>query len=377
MRKPTLIRLIIAILIIVAVCMCIWWFTKPADIGAKTKGAHPGSTAVSVKIIHAQLKDMPVTIQEIGSVEPEESVNVISQVAGTLKKINITQGQMVKAGQLLFEIDPAVYAADVSSAEANLRRDQAQLAFSKATADRYAALAKLEYVTRQQYEESLASVKEQEAVVAGDEAILQQKKIQLSYTEIHAPISGKAGVINVHMGDLVTANSATPLLVINRLENVLVSFNIPQNRLHDLLTYQQAGTLKIQVLDESGVNLLAEGELAFVGNMVSGQTGTVQVKGKIANANLTLWPGQLVTVRLILKIEPQVMVIPSASVQIGQLGNYVYVVKNKKAAIQLITVSRVMNGQTVVSKGLQLSDDIIAEIPPGLAEGSPVKIENP
>lgn len=372
MKKSTLIRLIFLILIITAICFFIWEYTKPANI--TVKGVR-GSQALPVKVIHPQLKDMPVTLQELGSVEAEESVNVISQVAGTLKKVNITQGQNVQAGQLLFAIDPAVYASDVAQAQATLQRDQAQLAFLQATASRYASLAKLEYVTRQQYDEAVASVKEQEAVVAGDQALLQQKRIQLSYTQIRAPISGKAGAINVHVGDLIAANGATPLVVINRLENVLVDFNIPQNHLGDLLKYQRAGTLKVLVLDESGANLLAEGELAFIGNEVNSQTGTVQVKGKVKNANLILWPGQLVTIKLILTTEHNAMVMPSVSIQLGQQGNYVYKVKNNKAVIQPISVSRVMNGETVVAKGLQLTDDIILEIPPGLQEGSTVQVE--
>lgn len=372
MKKSTLIRLIFLILIIAAICFFIWEYTKPVNVTPKGVRA---SQAMPVKVIHPQLKDMPITIQELGNVEAEESVNVISQVAGTLTKINIAQGQDVKAGQLLFEIDPAVYKSDVAQAQATLERDQAQLAFLKATASRYEGLAKLEYVTRQQYDESVASVKEQEAVVAGDQALLQQKQIQLSYAQIHSPISGKAGVINVHVGDLIPANGSTPLIVINRLENVLVDFSVPQSHLNDLLKYQRAGTLKVMVLDENGATLLAEGELAFIGNQVSAQTGTIQVKGKIKNANLALWPGQLVTVRLVLTTEHNAMVIPSVSVQLGQLGNYVYLVKNNKAVIQPITVSRVMNGETVVAKGLQLSDDVILEIPPGLQEGSAVQVE--
>lgn len=373
MKKTMRIRLILAILIVIALCVFIWWYTAPTNLeGKRSKGNHPIYT---VKIIHPKIKNIPIILQESGNVEAEQSVNIISQVGGTLKKIYITPGQTVKTEQLLFEIDSAVYTTDVTAAAANLQRDQAQLALLKATANRYAALAKLEYVTRQQYEESLAAVEEQQAVVSADQALLQQKKIQLGYTRIQSPISGKTGEINVHVGDLISANNPTPLVVINRLENVLVNFNIPQNRLHDLLTYQRAGTLKIEVFDESGDKPLAHGELVFVGNTVSNQTGTVQLKGKVANAKLTLWPGQLVTVRLIFANQPDALVIPNSAVQIGQKGNYVYLVKNNQAVIQPITLSREVGKETVVAAGLQTTDDVIGEIPPGLTHGSPVKIE--
>ncbi len=371
MRKSTRMRLTLAILILIAICGFIWWYTKPANIEGKFA---KGAAVYSVKVIHPQYKPMPVFMQQTGSVEAEQSVNIIPQASGVLKKINIAQGQTVQAGQLLFEIEPAVYAANVAQAQANLSRDLAQLSFLKATASRYEALSKLEYVTRQQYDQSVSAVKEQEAVVAADQAQLEQQKIQLSYTQIHSPISGRAGVINVHVGELMSANSGTPLVVINRLENVLINFNIPQDRLHDLLAYQRAGTLKLIVLNESGDQKLAEGELAFVGNIVSGQTGTVQLKGKVANPDWILWPGQLVTVRLIFTIQPHALVIPSGSVQLGQKGNYVYLVKDNKAEIQPIDIDREVGRETIVAKGLQPADQVISEIPPGLQKGSQVRI---
>jgi multidrug efflux system membrane fusion protein len=365
-------RLIITLIILIGVGVFIWWYTKPSTQETKT----PRALIFSVKTIHPQVKSMPVMIQEVGSVEAGASVNIMPQASGVLKKIYIQQGQMVKAGQLLFEIDSSSYAANVAKAKADLQRDQAQLEFLQATAKRYESLAKLEYVTRQQYEQSLTSVTQQQAVVAADEALLKQQQIQLEYTEIRSPINGRTGVINVGAGDIITANSSAPLVVINRIETVLINFNIAQARLQDVLNYQRAGTLKVLVYNENGDKLLAQGHLAFVGNMVSGQTGTVQVKGEADNADLSLWPGQLVTVRLILTTQPHALVIPSASVQMGQKGIYVYVVKNNKAEIQSITIDRVVNSETVVGAGLTAKDDVITEIPPGLQAGSPVRMEN-
>lgn len=358
--------------LVIVSAFLIWWITKPSsEEGAGRRGGQ----GIPVTVVHPQIKPMPVVIQELGSIGAGESVNIISQVSGVLKKIDIQPGQSVNQGDLLFEIEPGVYAADVAQAQANLERDKAQLALYKATAGRYAALAKLEYVTQQQYEESLASVKGQEAAVAADEAQLEQKKIQLGFTQIRAPISGKAGAIPPDVGDLIVANSPTPLVVINRLDPVVVNFNITQNLIQDLLTYQRAGTLKVIVMDEVGNRKLGEGDLAFIGNVVSAQTGTVQVNANIPNPNLALWPGQLVTVRLILTTEPHAIVIPSAAVQLGQKGRYVYLVENNKAVIHPVVVSRELDNETVVAEGLQPKDSVIVEIPPDLQDGAKVKIE--
>lgn len=372
MKKSAQARLIFAGLAIVALGGFIWWHTKPAQIESRRTGL--SETPLAVTVMHPESKDMPVVIQETGSVEAEETVNIIAQATGVLKKINISQGQTVKAGQLLFELDPAVYIENVAGAQANLSRDLAQLEFLKSTASRYEGLAKLEYVTRQQYDQAVAAVKQQEAVISADKAQLKEQNIQLNYTKIRSPISGRAGAISVHVGDLIFANNTTPLVVINRLENVLVNFNIPQDRLRDLLAYQRAGTLQLSIFNESGDQNLGSGELVFVGNMVSGQTGTVQLKGKAANPDWKLWPGQLVTVRLTLTSQPLATVIPSASVQLGQKGSYVYLVKDNKAVIQPIEVDREFRSETIVAKGLKPQDQVIIEIPPGLHDGSQVQV---
>lgn len=372
MKKSIRTRFFLALLILIGLGVFIWWYTKPVT----QEGKIARSAVFPVKVIKPQVKDVPLIIQEVGNVEAGESVNIISQASGVLKKIYIQQGQMVKVGDLLFEIDPASYEANVAKAKADLERDQAQLEFLKATAQRYESLAKLEYITRQQYEQSLSSVTQQQAVVAADEALLKQQQIQLEYTKIRSPINGRAGVINVNTGDIITANSTTPLVVVNRLERVLINFNVPQVRLGEVLEYQHAGKLKVIVYNESGDKLLGEGHLAFIGNVISGLTGTIQVKGEIVNTNLALWPGQLVTVRLILTTQASALVIPSAAIQMGQKGFYVYVVKDNKAIIQTIMIDRAINSESVIKSGLAAQDQVIVEIPPGLQDGSHVRVES-
>lgn len=372
MKKSTLFRFILALFILIGIGFFIWWYTKPVTQEGKTSR----SGVMSVKTAKPQVRDVPLIIQEVGNVEAGESVNIISQSSGVLKKVYIQQGQMVKAGDLLFEIDPAPYETNVAKAKADLERDQAQLEFLKATAKRYESLAKLEYITRQQYEQSLSAVAQQQAVVAADEALLKQQQIQLQYTQIRSPINGRTGVINVATGDIITANSTTPLVVVNRLERVLISFNLPQAQLGDLLEYQRSGKLKVLVYNETGDQLLGEGRLAFIGNIISGLTGTIQVKGEVENPKLLLWPGQLVTVRLVLTTQPNALVIPSAAIQLGQKGPYVYIVKDNKAKIQPIVIERAINSESVIKSGISPEDQVIVEIPPGLQDGSNVRVES-
>ncbi|HVV69552.1 MAG TPA: efflux RND transporter periplasmic adaptor subunit [Gammaproteobacteria bacterium] len=372
MKKSFPIRPAIVLSVIVLLCIYIWLSTKPTVHNAPKKGGF--NKTFVVQVTRPIIKPVPVTLDEVGTVEAEETVSIIPQASGILKSIHVAQGQNVQAGELLFEIDPAVYLTAVAQAKANLERDQAQLALLNANAERYAALAKLEYVTRQQSDEAQAAASAQKAAVAADQAQLNQANIQLGYTQIRAPISGKAGAITVHQGDLISANNASPLLVINRLDPVLIDFSISQNQLPDLLHYQKAGTLKVKIIKESGSDVLGRGELSFINNNVNPQTGTVQIKAKAPNTDFALWPGQLVTVRLFLTTEPKALVIPENAVQLGQNGNFVYLLKQGKAVVQPVTVSRQIKHQAVIAKGLGGNEAVITEIPPGLSDGTLVQV---
>lgn len=370
MKKSVPIYTPLIILGILSLGIYIWLSTKPAASPEKT--AH--SKAFIVKVIQPVNKSMPIYLEEVGTVTADNTVSVIPQATGVLKKILFQEGQNVSAGQPLFEIDDAVYAANLQQVKANWQRDAAQLALLKANTDRYQALAKLEYVTQQQYEEAQAAYNAQLATVAADKAQVEQATIQLSYTQIRAPITGKAGTVTVHPGDLISANSATPLVVINRMDPVLVNFNISQDRLPKVLRHLQQGALTVEIIHENNQHLIAKGQLTVVNNSVNTQTGTVELKAKVPNANLQLWPGQWVTIRLILAVHPDALVIPTSAVQLGQNGNYVYVVRGKQAVIQPITLAHQMSEEAIVKHGLNVHDQVIGEVPPGLTDGAMVMV---
>lgn len=362
-------HLIIAISTVVLLCIYIWLSTKPPAEG-KGRDFHPPLVSTVQPII----KDMPILLEVVGTVNADETVSIIAQVSGILKAVHIEEGQEVKAGDLLFELDPATYLANVAQARANLQKDKAQLALLNANTERYAALAKKEYVTVQQYDEAKSSAAAQKAMVAADHALLAQAKIQLEHAHIYSPIAGKVGAINVHRGDLITANSS-PLLVINRLDPVLVSFNISQSRLPEVLAYQQkTSALRVNILKEDSDEHLAEGLLSFVNNNVDTQTGTVLLKAKVPNAQAKLWPGQLVSVQLILAMQPKAIVIPDQAVQLGQAGSYIFVLKEGKAVVQKVTVARQIKHEAVIDKGLEGNEIVISEVPPGLKDGSKVLV---
>lgn len=368
MKKTFPVYTLLIVLGIISLGTYIWLSTKPEMSGKREQ-----NKSYLVQISQPLKKAMPIYIDEVGTVTAAASVNVLPQASGVLKAIHFQEGQMVEKGQLLFEIDDTVYRTNLQQVKAGYQRDAAQLALLKANAERYEALAKLEYVTRQQYEESKAAYDAQLAAVAADDAQVKQAETQLSYTQIHAPLSGKTSTVTVHPGDLIPANATSPLVVINQMDAVLVDFDVAQDRLPSLLQYLRGEALAVDILEEANQRLIAQGHLQVVNNNVNPQTGTIDLKAKVLNAGQKLWPGQLVTVRLILAVQKDAMVIPSTAVQLGQQGNYVYLMRDGKAVIQPIHLARQTGAEAVVSSGLSPKDQVIAEIPPGLTEGSSVR----
>jgi multidrug efflux system membrane fusion protein len=330
---------------------------------------------VSVEVTTAAIKAMPVVITATGTLESEQSVAITPQVTGIIKNIAFQPGQEVKANQLLFEIDPESMSTSLQQAQALLQKDQADLISANADAKRYAALVKQEYVTQQQYDQAKAAAAAQAAVVAADEATVKQAQIQLGYTEITSPIAGKSGNVTVKQGDLVTAYTTAPLVVINKLDPLWVSFSIPQSKLHQLLKYQNSKTpLQVDIYSEHKGRLLGKATLFFIDNTVDAQTGTVLLKAELPNKQHLLWPGLMVKVNIILATEPHAIVIPVSSVQMDQDGAFVYYVANNIAHKQRITVNREIGDLAVVSNGLKGTEQIISVIPPDLDDGDPVTV---
>lgn len=362
-----------------------YWYWGPHSTSAqgeaqpkgKGKGKGKGGGGpLTVRATQAVTKPMPVVIDAVGTVEAEHSVQVRAQVSGVLQSVAFKEGDKVKAGQVLFQIDPRTYEAQYKQALAQLARDRAQLENARAQQERLQPLLGREFITRQEYDVAVTSAKSLEATVAADQAMAEQARIQLSYARITAPIAGRTGTLAIKPGNLVMAQgSGTPLVTINTTDPILVAFSIPERQLEDIRRYEKDANMRIDILADRNAPPVAQGKLVFVDNTVTPQTGTVLLKTRVANANEVIWPGQFVNVRVVLTIEQEAVVVPDAAVQPGQDGSFVYLIdENSKVKVQPVKVSRQMGADVVIASGIKAGDRVITEIPQALTPGATVQL---
>jgi multidrug efflux system membrane fusion protein len=318
--------------------------------------------AVPVLIATAMQKTVPLQIRAVGNVEAYSTVSVKSQVTGVVMQAHFKEGQDVKKGQLLFTIDPRPYDAALKQAEANLARDVAQLQNSREQARRYAELVKKEYVSKEQYDQIRANADAAEAVVQADQAAVENAKVQLSYCYIFSPLDGQVGTLLVNEGNLVRVNDATPLVVINQITPINVTFSVPEQNLADIRRHMATGSLKVAAQFQSDEGRPEQGSLAFVDNAVDRTTGTIKLKAEFKNGDRRLWPGQFINVALTLSTQSDAVVVPSEAVQVGQEGQHVFVVKpDNSVEVRPVVVARTAEGEAVIAKGLQPGEQIVRE----------------
>jgi multidrug efflux system membrane fusion protein len=373
-------------LVIGAIAAGGYWYWQQAAGGApegavkgKGKGAGKGARGgpLVVKAARAQVKAMPVLIEAVGTVESEHSVQVRAQVSGVLQSVLFREGDRVKAGQQLFQIDPRTFQAQYKQALAALARDQAQLENARVQQERLEPLLKREFITRQEFDVAVTSTKSLEATMQANQAVAEQARIQLEYTRIHAPISGRTGALAIKPGNLVSAatGGGTPLVTINSMDPILVSFSIPERQLEDIRRYQSEKDMRIEILPDRTAPAVAEGGLVFIDNTITPQTGTVLLKTRVQNSGEALWPGQFVNVRIVLTVEPDAVVVPEAAVQPGQDGSFVYLIDSEnKVQVQAVKIARQIGGEVVIAAGLKGGDQVITEIPQALQTGATVQL---
>ena len=355
-----------------------WWWQQSgaaAAEGKNAKGKGKGGALV-VKAVRAVAKPMPVLIEAVGTVEPEHSVQVRAQVSGVLQSVSFKEGDLVKPGQLLFQIDPRTFEASFRQAEAQLARDTAQLENAKVQQERLEPLLKREFITRQEFDVAVTSTKSLEATVAADRALVEQARIQLEFARIHAPIAGRTGALAIKPGNLVpTAGGGVPLVTINSTDPVIVSFSIPERQLEDIRRHQNEKDMRIDIMPDRGGAAAATGKLVFIDNTVTAQTGTVLLKTRVSNKDEILWPGQFVNVRIILRIEPEAVVVPEAAVQPGQDGSFVYMIDpDSKVVVQPVKIAHQIGSEVVIASGVKAGDQVITEIPQALQAGGTVRL---
>jgi RND family efflux transporter MFP subunit len=356
----------LVLLVLIAAGVAVWFATKPKTEGMEGGPDKRAGRATPVRMVAATTAAVPIVLDAVGTVEADQSVAVRAEVNGVLQKINFREGDLVQAGQVLFQIDASLPQAEVEKARANLARDQAAAEEARAQARRLESLVAKEYVTQQEYAQAVAQERAATATVNADQAALKSMQVQLGYARITAPISGRAGILNIKQGNLVSAASATPLVVINATRPVMVAFSVPQQQLQDIRDQQRKHTLAVEVRRDARDEVLTKGTLAFIDNAVDTQTGTIRMKARIPNQDEIIWPGELVTLRLILGVQQDALVVPEAALQIGQNGSFVYAVVDGKAHMQPIKVARQMGNQVVVADGLVAGDQVIVSPPSNL-----------
>ena len=330
---------------------------------------------VPVTVATVEKKDVPITIRAIGNVEPIQKVDVKSQIAGQVMDVHFKEGDEVKKGDILFQIDPRQGEADLNKALGQLARDKAAAENAKADAARYDQLFKQGVTSRQEFDRVSSAADQAQAAVAADQAAVDNARLQLKYTKIEAPVSGKTGNLAVTVGNIVKSNEAV-LVTINQISPIYVTFSVPEQQLPEVKKYMNSG-LKVEALPPgASVGTGVEGKVTFVDNAVDVQTGTLKLKATFANTKETLWPGAFVDVVLTLTEQPNAIVVPSAGVNVSQNGQYVFLVKpDKSVAMQPITVQRTFGDRSIVSEGLKPGDVVVTDGQLRLSEGSKIEIK--
>lgn len=357
---------------------------------------------VAVRAVRATSGDVPLEVSAVGTVESLSTVEIKPRVTGTIVKVNFQEGQQVQAGDVLFEIDQQPFLDAIAEAEANLARDtaleaqsranvakdQALLKNSRSQADRALQLQKEGIFSREQtdtavssaesYEAALqadrAAVDSAQASIRADKARLQQARLQLGYTTVRAPISGRAGAIALKAGNVARENDST-LVTLLQVAPTYVTFTVPEPRLNEIRRFQAQRALQVEVVFDDKTAL--SGPLQFIDNTVDATTGTIKLKALFDNKAHQLWPGQFVNVRLRLTQEPDRILVPTQTVQSGPEGKYVWVVGGDGAAsLRSVQVLRTWEGKSVIGSGLKDGEMVVTEGQIRLAPGAKVKLLN-
>ncbi len=354
------------------------WFALRSGAQTPSPAARP-ATGVAATLVRVLRENVPDYQAGIGTVQAMATVTVKTRVDGQLERIGYVEGQDVKAGQVLAQLDARPLRAQLEQAQAQKARDEVQLANARVDLARYEGLIKEDATTQQTLDTQRALVAQLQAAVRTDTAQVHYAQIQLDYTTISAPLSGRTGARLVDPGNIVHAADPGGLVVINQIDPIAVVFTLPGDTVQAINRAQhRGGHLPVLVYGRDGGPLLARGELVLVNNQIDATSGTVQLKARFANAEHVLWPGQYVDVRLVLGEFAQALTVPAAVVQRGATGTYAYAVDAEgKAQIRPITVLRIQDGRAVVTRGLQAGETVVVDGQYKLRPGVPVVARAP
>ena len=365
---------LIGCLIVAAVVLWVegpWQPQQRQQQGGRSRG---GEGPVPVLAAAANVADVPVYLDGVGTIRALNTVTVRPQVDGKLVKVSFREGQDVARGYVLAEIDPTTYQAQLDQAKAKKAQDEAQLANARLDLERYTRLAATNAATKQQVDTQRAQVAQLEAQVRLDQAMIDNAQAYLDYTKIVAPISGRTGIRQVDEGNIVHASDATGIVMITQIKPISVFFSLPQQQLQRVNKAFAQGALPVEALGPDNKTAVDRGTLHVVDNQVDQTTGTVKLKAEFPNPDLQLWPGQFINVRLLVETLRQVVVVPTAAVQRGPNGTFVYVVKDDAVGVRPIAVTQQDDVQAVVASGLAPGERVVTTGFARLAEGTKITL---
>lgn len=350
--------------------------TQQGSAAAQSRGAAVPAAPVTAGT--ATTQDMPVYVRGLGTVQAYNNVSVKSRVDGTIVKVDFTEGQEVKKGDLLFEIDPRPFQAALAQAQANLARYQAQQANAQRNADRDKPLVGKEFISRQQFDTDSTNATALEATVASDKAAIETAQLNLDYADIRSPIDGRTGARQVDIGNLVHASDNTALVTITQLKPIFVSFTAPQEQFDAVRQAQVKGAVPAEAWTQGEQREIATGNLTLIDNQIDQATGTVRLKAQFANADEALWPGEFVDMRLQVDTLKNAVTVPARSIEAGPNGSYLFVIKPDDTVEQrTVTVAETEKGLAVVSKGVSAGERVVVDGQYRLQQGTKVSVLPP
>ena len=385
-RRSLMPRLLVAAILVIAAVFAWRYFNAaqpPAGTapGAQQAGGKAGAGRAPMSPVQAATatqQTVPRYLSGLGTATAANTVTVTSRVDGQLMAIHFTEGQQVKAGDLLAEIDPRPFQVQLTQAQGQLAKDQATLANARRDLARYQQLVKTNLVSRQELDTQASLVQQTEGAIKADQGAVDSAKLQITYSRITAPIDGRVGLKLVDVGNYVTSGSTTGLVAITQTHPIDVVFTLPEGNIADLLKAQKAGPVSVEAWDRTNQNKLTTGSLLSLDNQIDTATGTIKLKARFANEDDALFPNQFVNARLQVDTLHDAVVIPTAALQMGNEGNFVWTLsEDNKVSKHRVTAGVQDSRQVVISAGLNAGDRVVTDGIDRLTEGMQVEVLAP
>ena len=364
----------VTLVLAAAVCVVVVKRKGQASVSKPSAGARDGAFPVSAVVGTVAQKDVPIYLDGLGTVQAFNTVTISSRVDGQLQKLAFQEGEDVRAGDLLAQIDPDPLRTQVEQAEAKKAQDEAQLAFARVELKRDADLLATKIVSQEVYDTQNAQVNQLAAAVKADEAAIDSARVQLNFTRITAPIDGRTGIRLVDAGNIIHAGASNGIVVLTQLRPISVLFTLPEQSLGEIQKQLSQGEMSVLAVGRDNSTVLDRGKLAVIDNEIDTSTGTIRLKATFPNSELRLWPGQFVNARLLLTVRMGGMVVPASVVQRGPEGAYAFVV-NDDLTVKMspVQVAQIDQGQALIDSGLSPGERVVVDGQYKLQPGSKIK----